>query len=109
MRIWVSALACVPFVIKHILLQTFCQYQHKLYRDFGFSGCKSKGCCMILEEVQKWAVAKYEQNKGRKMFVPGLLENEAKNYQLLVSHSILVSLFMTENTHTGCFKKSFTN
>jgi len=44
---------------------------------------------MILEEVQKWAVAKYEQNKGRKMLVPGLSENEAKNYRLLrVSFSI---------------------
>jgi hypothetical protein len=37
---------------------------------------------MMLEEVQKWAVAQYEQNGGRKILVPGL-ENEAKNYQLL--------------------------
>ena len=38
---------------------------------------------MMLEEVQKWAVAKYEQNKGRKMLVLGLLANKAKNYYLL--------------------------
>jgi len=52
MRILVSALACVPFVIKHILLQNLCQYQHKVYWDFWFSWCKWKGCCMMLEEVQ---------------------------------------------------------
>jgi len=40
MRICVGALACVPFVIKHILLQNFVSAPTQVYRDFGFSGCK---------------------------------------------------------------------
>jgi len=44
---------------------------------------------MILGEVQKCAVDKYEEKKGRKMSVPGLSENEALKIYI---YSIFVCL-----------------
>jgi hypothetical protein len=92
MRIWVSALVCVAFVIKHIL----CQARHKLYRDLG-SGCESKGFCILLEEVQLWAAAQYEQKKDRKLLVlyKGCQRMKPKITSCYMRCSIPVNLFMT--------------
>jgi hypothetical protein len=71
----VCAFACVAFVIKH----NMCQPKHKLHWDFGFSGCKLKRCCLMLEgcKARLWPNM---SKAGAKLLVPVLSENEAKNY-----------------------------
>jgi hypothetical protein len=46
-----SCLCLCGICNKAYFVTEFCQQTHKLYWDFGFSGCKLKGCCIMLEEV----------------------------------------------------------
>ena len=97
MRIWVSAHACVVFVMKRILLQNFVSTQTQALLGFSIQWVQVKGMLHYFGGGVKVGCGPIRQNKGKRM--------EPKITSCYMLYSTPVNFYVTENTWDKCHNR----